>query len=124
MLRPDLVIRVMPPTVTITATAPAVPNSHAATGLLLLTVTPPFFPAAPLTPNACDPPPEAPAALVVEALRLVQCNLRIATAEAAVPPLLLLPLLNVVLEQLCSEDGNADGFVCGRTARTVAVMVC
>lgn len=36
MLSPDLVILVIPPTVTIKATAPAVPNSHAATGLLLL----------------------------------------------------------------------------------------
>lgn len=34
MLKPDLVILVMPPTVTITATAPAVPNNHIATGLL------------------------------------------------------------------------------------------
>lgn len=34
MLKPDLVMRVIPPTVTITATAPAVPNSQAATALL------------------------------------------------------------------------------------------
>lgn len=33
MLSPDLVMRVMPPTVTITATAPAVPKSHAATAV-------------------------------------------------------------------------------------------
>ena len=34
MLKPDLVMRVIPPTVTITATAPAVPNSQDATALL------------------------------------------------------------------------------------------
>lgn len=47
MLKPDLVMRVIPPTVTITATAPAVPNSQAATALLE-----PFFAAKDCLPAA------------------------------------------------------------------------
>lgn len=49
MLNPDFVIRVIPPTVTMTATAPAVPNSQAATALLdpsLLEIDWASFPAA------------------------------------------------------------------------------
>lgn len=58
MLSPDFVMRVIPPTVTITATAPAVPNSQAATGLLLT----PCFPAAAAV-AAAEVAPISPAAL-------------------------------------------------------------
>lgn len=105
MLSPDFVMRVIPPTVTITATAPAVPNSQAATGLL---------------PTPCFPPAAAAAAADVPPLSSAALSPSDAVAAADVLPALAVGVVEAVRMELATGDDT--GLACLLRAAGVVLI--